>query len=372
MAKALTDITDLLDKARAETADAARLEALLEAYRRRPLPQLATLIGLAGRRATEYPMTGSLNDQHTMWMGVAILKRSIDLPWLLGNVITGRAEYSIERIEKLVDWPVDPRLSSGLLALADGKKMTARQSRAFWKHAFEIIGKQVHVQLSSILSPMMKMQPQTEFETWLMKKLHVLEARIGRLDIPSPSTTEKVALGKLAELLGQAKAKAAAKTSEDFLKEIWATPTDDSAREVFADWLQERDDPRGEFIALQLARVRNRAKAAARPSSTMAGVTLRVAEPDETKALARERALLAKHGKLWAAPFEPVLSMPNSTFERGFLHSVYVHWRKLASVPALMTHPAWVTVRHFKVDPEGAEAVDAWIDHMIMLGAKRE
>jgi hypothetical protein len=64
--------------------------------------------------------------------------------------------------------------------------------------------------------------------------------------------------------------------------------------------------------------------------------------------------------------------MPNSTFDRGFLHTASVHWRKLASLPALMTHPAWATVRRYKIDTEGEHACDAWIEHMIALGAKRD
>jgi uncharacterized protein (TIGR02996 family) len=257
-------------------------------------------------------------------------------------------------------------LSSGLLALADGKRMTSRQCRGFWKDAFRIIGRQVHPGLAPILQPMLALQPHTEFEGALLKRLRVVEAKLGRLDSPSPSTTEEAALAKLSERLEVAKHRAAAKTADDFLREIWATPADDGPREVFSDWLQERDDPRGEFIALQLARRRRQA----RPSATVAGVTLRGTDA-EAKAVARERALLAKHRGEWAAPFEAVLSMPNSLFERGFLETAHVHWRKLASVPALMTHPAWATVRHYKLDGEGAEACDVWIDHMIALGAKR-
>ena len=366
MAKRVTDITELLEGAAKISEPAALREALLDAYRKRPLPALAGLIELAGKRAAvEHPMKGSLNDQHATWKTVAAGKGATDVEWLIANAITGRAEYSIERIELLKDWPVDPRLSSGLLALADGKKMTSRQSRGFWRHAFDIIGKQVHARLFSILEPMLAIQPQTEFDNWLLKKLRVTEARIGRLQVVAPSTTEDAVLAKLSERLDVAREKAAAKTADDFLKEIWAAPGDDGPREVFADWLQERDDPRGEFIALQLARARKRV----RTGRIAGGGTIRVAEPD-VKALTRERALLAKHQKAWVAPFEAVLSIPKSTFERGFLDSVFVHWRKLASVPALMTHPAWATVRKFSLDAEGARACDAWIEHMVALGAK--
>lgn len=363
----LHDIAELLERSNGE------LEALLDAYRRRPLPALVELIAIAGQRAAvDHPLTGSLNDQHLRWRGVVVLKRASDLEWLIANVITGRAEYSMERILELAGWPLDPRLSTGLLALADGKRMTSRQARGFWKEAFRIIGKHLHPGLAMQLAPLLEMKPQTEFESQLMKKLRVLEARLGKLEIASPSNLERDALAKLAAKLEVGKQRAARKTADDFLREIWAAPGDDAPREVFADWLQEHGDPRGEYIALQLARARRRLAYSNRATRATAGVTLRAVEPDEAKALARERALLAKHRREWAAPFEPVLSMPNTTFDRGFLYSVYVHGRKLASVPALMTHPAWSTVRSFKIDPEWAEACDVWVEHMIALGAKRD
>lgn len=372
MAKKAADLTTQLEAARAITDDAALLDALLVAYRARPLPGLVELIAIAGKRAaTEHPMTGSLNDQHAMWRGVATLERATDLEWLIANVITGRTEYSIERITLLERWPVDPRLASGLLGLAAGKQMTT--AKVFWRDAFRFINKQAHPGLAAILAPMLALEPTTAFERSLLKKLRVIEAKLARLESPSPSTTETAALGKLAERLQVKQVRAAAKTADDFLRQIWAAPADDSLREVFADWLQERGDPRGEFISLQLARARRRLEAAKRPTGkTISGITLRVALPDETKALARERALLAKHKREWAAPFEAVLSLPKSTFESGFLHTAHVHWRKLSSVPALMTHPAWATVRQFSFDLEGAKAVDPWIDHMIGLGAKRD
>jgi uncharacterized protein (TIGR02996 family) len=38
---------------------------------------------------------------------------------------------------------------------------------------------------------------------------------------------------------------------EDFLQAILENPDDDVPRLIFADWLEEQGDPRGEFIRLQ-------------------------------------------------------------------------------------------------------------------------
>jgi uncharacterized protein (TIGR02996 family) len=38
---------------------------------------------------------------------------------------------------------------------------------------------------------------------------------------------------------------------DEFLEAIRQNPDDDTPRLVYADWLEERDDPRGEFIRIQ-------------------------------------------------------------------------------------------------------------------------
>jgi hypothetical protein len=68
---------------------------------------------------------------------------------------------------------------------------------------------------------------------------------------------------------------------------------------------------------------------------------------------------------------EPAVDNRVFRYERGFLISCRVAWRKLAATPGLMTHPAWATVRDYELDPDGEQSCDRWLDHMIALGAKR-
>jgi uncharacterized protein (TIGR02996 family) len=154
-------------------------------------------------------------------------------------------------------------------------------------------------------------------------------------------------------LLGDATAREAtsrAKTTDDFLREIWSAPDDDGPREVFADWLIERGDPRGELITLQLARARGTTNVAA---------------------LRREKALLAKHARTWLGVLDPVVSRTRCVFERGFPARCEVVWRRLGAQRELWAHPAWATVREYTLPAEGERDCDAWVEHMIALGAKR-
>jgi carbon storage regulator len=67
---------------------------------------------------------------------------------------------------------------------------------------------------------------------------------------------------------------------EPFLRAIAADPADEATRLVYADWLEERGDPLGEFLRLQC----------------------------QAKGLERRmRALWAEHGAAWAASLPPAV-----------------------------------------------------------------
>src|SRR4051812_50139153 len=70
-----------------------------------------------------------------------------------------------------------------------------------------------------------------------------------------------------------------------FLRAIRDRPADDLPRLVYADYLDERGDPRGEFIRLQVRR----------PS-------LAADDPRRHELLAREHELLRAHEEEWLRP----------------------------------------------------------------------
>src|ERR1043165_3448158 len=94
----------------------------------------------------------------------------------------------------------------------------------------------------------------------------------------------------------QLPADAAADADAELLALVYAAPDDDGPRLVYADALLERGDPRGELIALQIARARG---------------------PVSDDARAREAELLTDHARL-AAWGQPLSTGGTCTFERGF------------------------------------------------------
>src|SRR5262249_20747125 len=71
---------------------------------------------------------------------------------------------------------------------------------------------------------------------------------------PELAADERAALTALIEVAAApaVTAGADAATEAGLLAAVYAAPADDAPRAIYADWLQERGDPRGELIALQL------------------------------------------------------------------------------------------------------------------------
>jgi uncharacterized protein (TIGR02996 family) len=113
---------------------------------------------------------------------------------------------------------------------------------------------------------------------------------------------------------------AAARTAaeeEALLAAIYARPDDDAPRLVYADWLLERGDERGEFIQLELSERSPEAEA----------------RHAELEAVAQLR---------WRGPLAEVLL--EVRFRRGFVADVQVAWDNPGQLQRLGAHPAWATI----------------------------
>jgi uncharacterized protein (TIGR02996 family) len=115
---------------------------------------------------------------------------------------------------------------------------------------------------------------------------------------------------------------------DDLLAAVLRDPDDEAVRLVYADWLEERGDPRGEFIRVQceLARID-----AARPvilsahTSCSWGMWEALADavdvPGRAELEAREAALLEEHEDEWAGDLSD-LGVNDWEFRRGFVECI--------------------------------------------------
>lgn len=111
-------------------------------------------------------------------------------------------------------------------------------------------------------------------------------------------------------------------TTRALFAEVYARPEDDAPRLVLADHLLELGDPRGEFLALQLA------KGKPTPSARR-----------------KEKALLEKHRVAWLGPLAEVVNPYHHVFRRGFLAEVMVDFGGRTPPPA----DEWATVERLRL-----------------------
>src|SRR5262249_7742291 len=95
-------------------------------------------------------------------------------------------------------------------------------------------------------------------------------------------------------------------TGASLLAAIFESPDDDAPRRVYADWLMDHGDARGDFIGEQL----------------------------DSPGGPREEALLRTHGATWRAELPDLLGVRWGDFRRGFVEAVAVN-----DVAAVLKHP---------------------------------
>jgi uncharacterized protein (TIGR02996 family) len=106
----------------------------------------------------------------------------------------------------------------------------------------------------------------------------------------------------------------------ELFRAVYEHPSDDGARQVLADVLIEAGDPRGEFIALQMASRRTR------------------------KAELKLERLLERHREQFLGPLARVVTSRGQVWEKGFLTAC-----RATLDGSLFDEPSWATVRALEV-----------------------
>lgn len=121
----------------------------------------------------------------------------------------------------------------------------------------------------------------------------------------------------------------------ELLEKVYQAPAEDAPRLVYADWLLEHEDPRGELIMLQYKRESQ-------------GLTI-----EEQK---REAALIREHAATWLGPLYALIDREDMTFRRGFLSACSAYPRASSLAPEVLKEafdaPAWSTVERLGGDIE--------------------
>lgn len=116
----------------------------------------------------------------------------------------------------------------------------------------------------------------------------------------------------------------------ELFRAVYERPDDDGARQVLADVLIEAGDPRGEFIALQMASQRTR------------------------KATLKIDRLLERHRLAFLGPLASVVSRRGQVWEKGFLTAC-----EATLDGSLVDEPSWATVQRLELfnSPDAREVL---------------
>ncbi len=271
------------------------LAALLEAWRATREPRIAGAISRV-RLTAERPGGKTLAKKQEAWLTLEAKGQAKDVPSLVASLTEVRCAEAHARLKKLEAREDDPRVAEGLVELLRAPAYQGASSIEFWKDVCDLL---VRVADSRQLKPLRSLHADLRYSgggtagralgVLLQSVLKGVERRSKELARSLPKSAE-ADLAAVEAALAQGSPGSGA-SGDALYDAILANPGDDGARLVYADWLQERGDPRGEFIALQM----------------------QGASPK------RQRELLRLHQKEWLGPLAPAVMKDGLRFERGFL-----------------------------------------------------
>ncbi len=332
------DVAGDLRAAQAALADdddaAGALGLLLGAWRAVPDLALGDAIEVVGARAAHdihLPQGVSVEDRDAAWLAAARDGDPVVRHALIAAISdTPAIETHVERCRALVGFR-DPRVGKKLLAMLAEQRWPNLRVATFWLPMYTL--------LVDCGDPRVRAGfGQINWYPRLGRVSNRLQATFGariakvqaRLETAYPDGTPTLPPAELA-IVAAIAARAAlpiagtaghTATERALLAAVYAAPAEDGPRAIYADFLQERGDPRGEFIALQL-----RADWQS-PAWRDGPAAQRIAH------------LLAQHRARWLGPLASCLAA--SKFARGFLDGGAL--QKGYQAPAPPSDPMWTTV----------------------------
>jgi len=322
----------------AEGASEECLRLLLEAWRLLPAEPLAGLIEKVSAIAEAVrPAPEAKKVKEKAAAALQLLDTGDPTDYMralrfLGSVPMGDAQRIVEVLR---NQPRDPRLLGVVVGLLEDPPWSSTSSHKLWRALLEVQAQQndprAPVRLTCIdFQPIL-------LADWAVEAMSGIVRRAAAKMV----TTAPTLSADLTALCGQIEQALERRTStgESLLGELLARPHDDRLRAVYSDWLTERGDPRGEFIALQLARA---------------------AGELDASGYRREAELFDRHWMEWLGSLAPLVERKEHVrFEKGFPAALRVD--PLRAVP-LAAEPGWATVHSLMFTRRG-EALPVELMH---------
>lgn len=308
------------------------LAQLLAAWRASRSPRIADLCDRLDETLALAPITGATRERfQTVWIDTAGLGREVDVPRLMASVGQRPFSHFADRLDRLAQREDDPRIALGLARFLERELPTNAIREHTWIKMFRLLEAVADARVREPLAARLASLPLGELGRSLELSISRLFTRLPPLDaalppeLDAPIAALEARVASLPVLSDEARIfvvnarTTSVVTEEELVARILEAPDNDAPRHVYADWLSEREDPRGAFLRLQLTEKRSKAQEA------------------------QTRRLLKAHAPRWLGPLEPVVVQP--VFERGFLASCAVRFRTAKQRADLTDHPLWSTLR---------------------------
>lgn len=342
-----------------ELADA--LDLLVGYWGQRRSPTIAALIdrlGLLVDRDQQSPAGKTAKARQAAWIEAAEHPRPRVIGPLLASLRDAKLDDVEARVEAVSAWQPDPRVARAMLLLTKDYMLGAR--KRLWKAVYDGLLHHADPRVADeVRERHEQLHDAREFHRHTAEGnelRRVFEAFTAAVEADHELTSDQLEHAEaIAEQLAAHVDQQGAddQLERELVEAIVAAWDDDGPRLVYSDWLQSRQDPRGEFIALDVALSQGKKVKGAR----------------EKYFKANKQALLG--------PIALLLSW-GEKFERGFLDVVRITTRTGGfdigedQRRELIGDLRWALIRSLQVDRDSdAEAIAELFEHAPLLALER-
>jgi uncharacterized protein (TIGR02996 family) len=309
----------VLDKAHAALLRgdfSTALRELLAVWGTRKIAPLGDAIDAVGRAAAariEPPTGKAPKDRKAAWLKMARKKDPALTSVLLADVTERLIQDTWERFKKLD--LTDPRVVQRIADVVEAAAYNPDTHPLIWKAMFGALCSSEDPRIvERVRGLSAKWDANRALSSWRAERLH--ERRAGIMPVLEQRSYASATAAEAAActaLVAAIPARAAVAGADELLAAIHEQPDDDAPRMVYMDWLLQKEDPRGDFLRLQLG------------------------ERD----LRREEKLLKQYQAKWLGAIATRIRPKTAVFERGFLASCALVEPQFE----IDDDPTWATVR---------------------------
>ena len=243
----LAQAIEHLDAGRVQAA----IDAMLDAWRTHErAPAIADAIDRATKLlpAWDRPFDGTDKEVAAAWHDAFDADPQAAMPQLLDHLATSGPAIAEKQLAALAGLPDDPRIGLRLAELAARHPVSPERTQ-FWKALLELVARIRDPRTAPALCAAFR-NFEGNYYNHHRQARRIIGAWAQNPPVPPQlGPKETAALDTIGKRLSKLETKSD-RTEHDLIKAICDAWTDDGPRLVYADWLAEREHPRGEVIVL--------------------------------------------------------------------------------------------------------------------------